>query len=296
MILGIVLSKDRPAQLDLLLRSIFQNAPELCGHINVVYKASNQAFDFGYQKLQDKHSVWVDNKVLSFTRQVDSHPNQDNTDSSFKQDVMNTLHSHPEAGRYVVFFTDDDIVYRQVPKTGQVISDFMSVRPGLACVSLRLGNNTYVQDEHANQRCPMPTLASIQDGFIVWNWRSVPAYTNFAYPLSVDGHIFNRGLMMSLLGGIEFTTPNFMEGNLQHHEILNVLQPTMACFPKSMVVNTPINRVQAEFENKAGVNFGISPLELNDMFIEGYELDLDSIDADKVIGCHQEMRLEWVKK
>ncbi len=54
MINGIVFSKDRAAQLDLLLKSISKNAKDVF-QLKVIYASSEISFEKGYEKLIDKH-------------------------------------------------------------------------------------------------------------------------------------------------------------------------------------------------------------------------------------------------
>ena len=67
----------------------------------------------------------------------------------------------------------------------------------------------------------------------------------------------------------------------------------MGCFENSCIINTPVNRVQETFKNSAGVFFQQDAKSLNDSFIQGKRLDLDSMDFSTIIGTHQEIKLKW---
>jgi uncharacterized protein YsxB (DUF464 family) len=98
---------------------------------------------------------------------------------------------------------------------------------------------------------------------------------------------------MNLLASIKFHNPNSMEAAL--HAQREKYGKKMVCCINSFVFNTPLNRVQETCQNKAGVHFGKSAEMLNEQYIKGYRLCLDSIDADSIIGCHQEVDLELIK-
>lgn len=97
----LVFSKDRPAQLDLLLRSIDTHAPDLYSTITVLYTASSADFYRGYSICFAEHAN------VSFTLQTD-----------FERDVKFWL-SRIE-GLLVSFLVDDDVFYRDCFLTDDV--------------------------------------------------------------------------------------------------------------------------------------------------------------------------------
>ena len=67
----------------------------------------------------------------------------------------------------------------------------------------------------------------------------------------------------------------------------------MTCYPESVVVNLPVNRVQEDFQNRAGEEHGISADELNEAFLAGKRVDLTPVYAlNDNRGCHHEMPLQ----
>jgi hypothetical protein len=268
MIDAIVLSKDRAAQLELLLQSIEVNMPYV-KNVRVLYKSSDHKFSDGYELLLR------DPPNLSYT--IIWTPEQE-----FKNDMYRTI---AECSRYFTFFTDDDIVYRNHMITedemDEVFDDF-----GLACISLRLGLNTTVQYNYTGERALFPAQMVDSGQLLVWNHNSVPG-GNFGYPMSVDGHIFERRFFLSMLDRINFDGPNSMEGRL--HTKKSFAPPNMACLRRSVVVNTPLNRVQDVCTNRSGEQFGISDVELNDRFLAGERARLHKIDFSAIVGCHQEL-------
>ncbi len=96
MVDALVFSKDRAAQLDLLLRSIDKHAPRLYSRVTVLYTTS--ALDF-----LDGYAVCVDEHPRVFFAQQ----------HGFDRDVHDWLRG---AGPTVSFLVDDDVFYRDAPR------------------------------------------------------------------------------------------------------------------------------------------------------------------------------------
>lgn len=115
----LIFSKDRAAQLDLLLRSIDRYASKLYSSLTVLWEASAPEYERGYRKLiADKQRV-----EASFWREYD-----------FEKQVRWWLnHWTPTTGEPLIsFLVDDDVFYRDCTYV-----------PGAASVSFRGGDYTY---------------------------------------------------------------------------------------------------------------------------------------------------------
>lgn len=284
MIHAIILSKDRAAQLRLLLQSIERNCPNLFKFISVLYKASNDDFNAGYELVKEEfvNVTWV-------------------KENDYYKDVMN-LTSFPS--KYTCFMTDDDIIYRRVPCTAADIDENMSsmkydVNKPL-CLSLRLGLNTYMQDQYIGQVAIAPNPLYNDGKFLAWDWSKVPSYTNFGYPFSVDGHIFDTKIMYKLLSELKFNNPNqqevAMSTKFNEYASEPISKILMLAFTTSVLINTPLNRVQEVCLNRSGEKFGITTEELNRRFLSGSILSLGDIDFSNIVGCHQELSMTWKNK
>jgi len=275
MISAIVFSKDRAAQLDLLLRSINKNCPhffEVC----VLYTYSNKEFEKGYSLIQDKFPAheryhWVDQ-------------------TDFQKDLNSLVdRSNP----YVCFFTDDDIVYAESELRRHNINDIFTAFEDMCCISMRLGKNISIQDQYTDEKCIPPMEVVKFDDVLFWNWKRVGvAISNFFYPFSVDGHIYRKSDIKNLFSKIEYDDPNQLEGRAFLHAYS--LPPLMGSFDTSSVVNTPINLCGSS-KNKAGERFGITLEDLNKDYLDGKVIDLESIDFSDIKGCHQELKMEMTK-
>lgn len=270
MISTIIFSKNRACQLDLLLRSIFQNLP-IFDQIRILYTYTNKEFCDGYQKVIEKFSqcLWFDQTEFEF-------------------DVKFLL---SKSSNCVCFFVDDDIVYRKPKLDEDIIEKILLSNEGAACFSLRLGVNTTIQDPYTAQPViPMPNLYQFKhddcEAFLGWVWSQLPM-NNFGYPFSVDGHIYNTEMLIPMLD-YEFDNPNALEGRFDR----NKLPKKMFSLYESCVVNNPLNIVGSS-ENKAGVYYNHSLESLNTSYLKGKIIDLDFLSNNKIVGCHQEMEIRY---
>ena len=121
MINGIVFSKDRACQLNLLLSSLEKNAKNIF-ETKVIYTSSNLEFEEGYEKLINQYPEvkWIKES------------------SNFKEDVLSSIQN--TESDYTCFFTDDDIVYRTLNEDD--LTSKLKEDKDAFCFSTRLGLNT----------------------------------------------------------------------------------------------------------------------------------------------------------
>jgi hypothetical protein len=272
----IILSKDRAAQLDLCLEALYKHNKGVFDTVSVIYTSSTPEFTEGYNKVQ---SYYPD---VSWIQQT-----------NYKKNVLTELDSPIHA--LASFLTDDDIFYRDMEVDQNYFNQLFADVPDLACFSLRLGLNTVVQDPYNNIPTVPPTSGFAEsDGKVYWKWRDVPNYMNFGYPLSVDGHIFRVDDLWNVHHDLEFNNPNQQEVSIQRKN--DTLPGLMGCFKQSVVINTPLNRVQDTCMNRAGELFGCPANVMNARYLAGEKLDLSSIDFSNIVGCHQELEIKWTTR
>ena len=267
MINAIIFSKDRAAQLRLLIYSIQKNAPNAF-KLNVIYTYSNDSFKEGYEKVKNEFSG-----ICNFVEQT----------SDFKKDVMDLLGSG--GTEFSCFFTDDDIIYQPFD-TNKVI-DTVKSDDDIFCFSLRLGVNTkFCYSMNVDN-----VLTNYEDlgDLIKWQWNV--HYLDFGYPLSVDGHVFRTKEILKLTRNVGFTNPNTYEAGLQVFE--NFPREKMVSFKSSVLVNTPNNMVNTTFNNRNGLTHAANIKELNTDYLAGKIIDIDSMDFTNVVGCHQEIEFKY---
>ena len=285
----VIFSKDRAAQLDLCLKSIYKNLDSLSQKwkIEVIYTSSSEEFEKGYESLKYH---W-DYSWLYF--------HKESSYGGFENALETTMR---EWGEYVLFFTDDDIVYQKFRHDFELIEKAFVTNEELVSISLRLGTNTFVQDQYRNSMCLLPDLViSSESDVKTWNWKDESMLyeeTNFGYPFSLDGHIYRSKDAIWIIENTPYHNPNTLEAkahrlHVMDEEYASNLTNEMACFQKSCVVNVPINRVQETFTNSAGVFFDDSAEKLNSLFLEGKRATLKGMDFSTIIGTHQEIKLCW---
>jgi hypothetical protein len=275
MITTIIFSKNRACQLDLLLRSIKQNLATL-NDIVVLYTYTSTEFQLGYDILKSKY------KNIRFVEQISS--------DSFEIDIRYILLN--ECDNLLCFFVDDNIVYSKSYLTTHIIESLLS-NPTLCTLSLRLGTNIKLQDPNSQQPIQLPQAFyrhKINDiNFLLWPRYSCNRYGNFGYSFSVDGHIYSKDLILQGLT-YDFDTPNAFEGkyNIDH------FPEYMVCLEQSVVVNSPTNAVSNY--NTAGQKFPVSVEKLNELFLDNFVIDLNSIMQTNVVSCHQEIPFKFIEE
>ena len=274
MISAIVFSKNRALQLDLLLNSIKTNFKQ-CMRIFVLFKADENHKE-SYEILQKEH------KGVAFVKQKDFYDDLCDIASEITTNCT-------------VMFTDDDIVYRSVDIRSDILEQLQN--NNFACFSLRLGTNItkrQVGSVFVNEVSP---IFSIYYDDRIWNRTEFLPFSYFGYPLSVDGHIFASDKISNMFNKINYwnkkynylETPNMLEVLLQRFffEIGHV----MVCNKQSSVVNSPNNRVQEEYQNRAGDKYSYCEDHLMNLFLSGYRIKLENLDFSNVNSPHTEIKL-----
>lgn len=245
MVTAVVLSKDRPAQLDLLLQSLERN-----GGGQFAREINRRVAGAGFERL---------------TRAL-----IDGSDD------------------FVCFMCDDGILYRPVPAVGPILYR----RPDVLTLSLRLGANTTVcYPSGLTQAVPK------MDADCTWDWTAEPrqpGVSDFGYPGSVDGHIFRVDDVQRMLDGRSFPNPTALECALAAGcDELAAERPLMACYPQSVYVGNPVNRVSDQSNVRFGDRFPVTAEECAARFAAGERIDLDALDFTQVDGAHTEIELVW---
>lgn len=267
MINTIIFSKNRPAQLDLLLRSLKQYAVPT--HINILYATDDEYLD-GYNKVFSLHpdNNWVE-------------------EANFRPDLLDLLDGKLGAvqTKFTQFFCDDDVMVCPPQLDLPQIERLWKLDP--LVLSLRLGKNTWCQTPGNDaDRCVFPNLVNYE-GFNVWDYRTVK-YGNFGIPMSVDGSIFKTDVINELSHQIDFKGPNTYEAHL--YGLMPNKRPYMACLNKSSVVGIPLNLVNTEFSNPHGLMFSQTAEQMNRAFLDGKRLNCPPTVTS---GAHQYIDLFW---
>ena len=264
----IVFSKDRAMQLDALLRSYFFYVKNPVP-VKVLFHASDAAYMSAYKDVIELYG----NREVEFIQEHD-----------FKQNLIGLVESLTCAK---VLFMVDDLVFKDEVD----FEKFCSVDTKKYIASLRLGEHlerTYTLDR--NQE--LPKFTEIDDLLhgLSWSWADGDA--DWAYPLSVDGHLFDREEFAVLVSGLDYRAPNSFE------EALLLMKPYFLgrkglCYHNSVIVNNPCNKVQSENDNISG---DISIEELNKKWLDGYRIAFEQFKGLRNKSAHQELQNSFVKR
>jgi len=250
---AIVFSRDRAMQLDAFLHSVELHVPDLFGELVVLYRATDEAFASGYERLRaERPSVtWV-------------------AESSFRDDLLALRGDE----RFLVFHTDDDLYFRSVGA--------FELRDDEVCFTLRLGlNTTYCYPLDIDEQL---RDAESNDDRVSWDWGAQDPGA-YSYPLALNAHVFRAAEAHDWLGRVEYANPNELEAALQ--ALAPEIRPRMASFAHSSVVSIPANLVNETYANRNGGLHGVK--ELNERFLAGQRIDVVGIDFAGVNACHAEL-------
>lgn len=255
----VIFSKNRACQLDALLESIRLFSSHLFESIIIFWKGTEPDYIRAYDKLISdkwKMGLWLNEKETSFELFV-------------KDTVTNTPYEH------VCFLVDDDIFYRPCPV---IINKFP--------FSLRLGLNTKLcQPLGVEQRTP---VIATGNGFH-WNWSEMGA-GDFSYPFSLDGTIYRREHISTLINATGFSNPTQLEAGVDAQAYALPFR-LMYCDTHSSLVNVPANRVSDNSNNPITSDW--TPHLLNQKYLEGYRIDLSKMDFSHIIAAHQGVDYEF---
>jgi len=266
----IIFSKDRAMQLDLLLQSILLNFNVEDYTLNILYKASNDEYNRGYNTIRDLYPQFRYKK-----------------EESFKQDLLSLFND----SKYTVFLTDDDIIYQSFKLNNDELHNIFMLT-NANCFSLRLGLNTkhcYTQQK-LNSLEEFKTHNFYYDTDLiepVISWKVGDGTNDYSYPMSVDGHIFKTEYIKNLCEILEYGNPNFYEAMLSNFGRNEMI---ISSYKNSKLVNSPINRVQETFKNLSGMKYSYSSEDLNEMYLDGLILNLEKMNFNEITGCHQEIQ------
>ena len=285
MVTSIIFSKNRPLQLDLTLKTIAKNFDQ-CTKVIVIYAADPDYLE-AYDVLKKEHSE-VDWRLQ--------------TGNLYKM-VYCALSFMDCQNEFVCFFTDDCIVYRNVPDLSAALRHLKDGAHVVKCISLRLGLNIKSRQVESSmiQDVPNTPIYGLEneEQFIIFNHFQNCYGSYWCYPMSVDGHIFLRSKMKNIVNELLTINmqihsqwpqnPNSLEQNLQKYT--NIDGCFTICPIASCVVNSPNNKVQTEWENRSGDHYQYNAEFLLSEFNKGHRINLEKLAIDSIQCPHTEINL-----
>jgi hypothetical protein len=255
----IIFSKNRPAQLELLLRSMKRFFKEYKTHtINVLLKA-DKCMD-GYKKL------------------IKMYPEvKYRIETDFKRDLLDLI----DDKEFTAFDCDDDVFIREWSVEDFQFHQLRNTKE-IMCLSMRMDHNyNFCLD------CDRWMTVPIFDNN-TWDWRVYSL--DWGYPMSVLFNVFRTEEIKPLLEELDFKNPNTLEGAMASMPLHN---PLMVGYERAKNINLPINLVQTVCKNKAGK---IDTKDMNKRFLRGETIDLDNIvaKAKKSNSCFMIPDIKWI--
>jgi hypothetical protein len=267
-IICLIFSRNRAIQLYALLNSYFKYVQHSCDVI-IMYSADEGAQAASYQQLSELIAA----KGWPVTMIREQH---------FRNDLIHQLEQLTQ--KHVFFLVDDILFIRPMD-----LNDWKDIDTTKYIPSIRLGKN--IDYSYAHQQVQsMPVLEASGRDLYTWNWKD--GEYDWGYPLSVDGNIFSRAELLSLIKSISFKAPNTLERELQRARPF-FLQRKGITYGLPRIVNNPCNKVQVEIDNPSG---NVSPEYLLQKWNDGFELDIDKYDDIKTNSVHQELELIFKKR
>lgn len=272
---GVVFSMDRALQLHALLCSYFALAQGAVP-ISVLYRRSTPEHAAAYDDLRKL----MRGRPVAFVYQ--------DAQSELRAQLLSILHGI-DASR-VFFLVDDDVFIESVD-----MADFVATDTTREVASLRLGTSlrrSYVVDKDQ----PLPAFSPSRPegdgptGKLRWRWQS--GALEWGYPLSLDGHLFDREEFIAMAELIPFHSPNSLEANLQRFNRVFQLRDGV-CYPNPVIVNVPCNVVQKDFPNRHG---SLATHQLLQIWQRGLSIDYRRLRGLRPESTHQEIDLHFVPR
>lgn len=265
----VIFSKDRALQLDGLLQSMFFHIKGVF-LIRIIYQASNEAHNYAYKELAEdtrnsERILWTKEKI-------------------FSTDLVNNIQ---DIQTETVCFLVDDIVFIRPLDLDTL--NYGEIRRGI--LSLRLGKNiTFCYTKQKNMQPPTLNPSKKLDELLKFSWNE--SRYDWAYPLSVDGHIFCTAEILVAVTRLKYRAPNTFERALQILTPLYSKRPGY-CFESPKIINIPLNRVQCEYDN---ISDDISPEYLLAKWQEGMTLDFKALANISTKSVHEEISVYFCKR
>lgn len=282
-IAAVIFSKDRAAQLDLLLRSWSEQVPEWPDFaVSVLYKSSAPEFDRGYDVVKQAFPA------------VFFQP--EDPAGAFKAQVLALIEREE---RELFHFLADELVFLRGFRTTDEPFQVLRRRPDVAAVALRMSPRINYSQPLGLHTPPPPHRGNI------WTWRPRPRWVERAarvfgihsargdwrLQLNVDGNTFRYRQLLA-----HFRTLPDIKGlnSLETVFILNPLPkaPYLVSYSESRLINLALNRVDTHSNYPFA---GYSAQEFNARFLAGERLSHTSLAGLQHNACHIIVEPEWFR-
>jgi len=278
----VIFSKDRPAQLDMLLRSWSAHAVEWRDFaVSVLYKTSAPEFDRGYD------IVRRDFPTVFFQPEDDGR--------SFKAQVLALVEREE---RELFHFLADELVFIRPYSVHDEPFAQLRRRPDIAAVSRRMSPRIDFAQPISLRTPPPPHRGNR------WKWQPRPLWIeriarqfgihsargDWALQLNVDGNTFRYRQFVDHFRALpEIGGLNKLETVFVHHPLPNA--PYLVSYPESRLINLALNRVDPHSSYPFA---GFSAAEFNQRFLAGERLSYAPLVGLQHNACHIIVEPAWV--
>lgn len=258
----IISSYNRPAQLDLLLRSCQENFPG-CDEIFILYKADKK-FKIGYDRLFER---WIQNKEMVNKISIQEENN-------FKENLLSFIKSAKH--EYILMNSDDNVFINKIEIENFILFSFE------IAFSLRLGTGM-TRCEPAKKTMIEPEYFEKNNMTITWDWRQGDPGVCYYYPQPYDSNIYKKEWLLNLIKNADFKNPYTLENYLNTHR--DFLMPYLTSFTECKILSLMANTTgQNDNPNMRGSGQTLD--FLLEKFIDGYRISTKGLYGMKPTQCH----------
>ena len=279
-------TKNRASQCRLMLESINRNAPGIF-RPNILWKADPK-YVAGYEKLMNEQ--WVKDMDANFIQETDMIKQFYQFLEYAANDILDN--------KYCALFMDDCIFYRSLKVDKDKLKSLFT--DNTWCVSLRLGQNTIIQDYITGESQKEIGPGYCIDEFIHYEFKEHHPHKNYGFHFSWDGVIYRPEDILKIFNGTDFTktdnqwaiAPQRIENYMMNRR--DEVPYSMMCCPEHSCV-VCMNWNCTHPYAKTGVKFGGGMEEMQELYMQDYVINLDSIDFSNVRSCHEELGYTYKK-
>lgn len=269
----IIYTKDRPAQLDLLLRSIkdkFKNV----GGIGILWDYSTESFKEGYNKVIDKEY----DLPIFYIKQT-----------NFEEDTETMISEM--SSPYFLGLCDDDVFIKEMD-CSKIVNKLYE--ENVSSISIKHGLDIICSYPDDRTELPYPNFIE-KESFLKWEWRKYPIYSTWGYPTCINSYIYLKDYFLDLISNFHFNFPPNLEGGLNTNK--EKFKKYIVSFKELKLMNLPINRIQTySLCNPFSKKYSYPIEELNKKFLEGYVISTENIYNMKVNKSNDEVEFIYEKE
>lgn len=272
----IIFSYDRPLQLYALLESTAALVSGL-KDIYVIYRASDERYEAGYQIVKD------DFNDVHYLRQS-SEPEKD-----FK---LLTMKAFEMSRSDYLLFGVDDIVVKDYVDLSEAIA-ILEKYNAYGCYLRLCPDIDYLYSWQRPQE--VPQLKKVDEGYL-WQFSGASIIADWGYPHTVDMTIYKKSDIEADVRGMSYRNPNTFEAQWSGHAD-KIRRRWGFCYERSKIVNLPLNLVQTSYTNNPHMSDDwLKPAELLNCFLDGYKMDVAQLFQVKNRSAHMEWQPYFIMR